>query len=95
MPLGPRLAHDELRSLAVAQIACGGLPVMVPSTLNAGYGSGEPCDLCGQPIETQQVVYEVERRPSLALHVVCYSVWQLECLGRLSERSPAANDPTA
>lgn len=82
MPLGFCLLPDELHSIAVARIADGQLPLTVPPTVYAGYGAGEPCDLCGQPIEPQQVDYEVADEPhhrSWEFHLHCYTVWQREC----------------
>lgn len=91
MPLRPCSSHDELRSLAGARIAGGRLPVMVPTEVSAGYGSGEPCGLCGQPIDPQQVDYEVVDQSldrSWEFHLACYSVWQLECVSRLDHQRP-------
>ncbi len=95
MPFGPRLPHAELRSRAALQINSGNLPLIVPHEVVAGQGAGEPCAVCGQSIERSQTVYEVADSRychALALHVVCYSVWQLECSGRLqsAERQPPA-----
>ena len=89
MPHGPGLSHDELRSKAVEQIEAGQLPVLTPSErLYAGYGSDEPCNLCGEPIGAKQVAYDVNESScarNLIFHVVCYSVWQLECSSRLGQ----------
>lgn len=92
MPLGPGFAHEELRSLAVERIADDRLPVWVPKRVYAGYGSGERCDLCMQPIEREQAAYEADDyRHALVFHVTCYAVWQLECTSRLSSEELATS----
>ncbi|MGH8229553.1 MAG: hypothetical protein ACREU3_16905 [Steroidobacteraceae bacterium] len=51
-----------------------------PGRTWAGHGSGELCDLCHRPIESDQVEYEVELSagagsPVLNLHLDCYERW--------------------
>jgi hypothetical protein len=82
MPLSER--ETELRPLARECIAKGRLPRNPPAKLWGGRGSGELCALCGKPIERDQVEYEVEVSldgtvRTFRFHIVCQSVWQLEC----------------
>lgn len=49
----------------------------------AGYGHGDECSACGQPIEDSEVEYELEfpvlsRRHTVRLHRVCCEVWNAE-----------------
>ena len=91
MPFGPAdLSHDDLRSKAALGIKMGSLPAIVPRELAAGYGAGELCAVCGHRIEHNQTVYEVVDKQcgrTLALHVACFSVWQLEASGAYREET--------
>lgn len=87
MPYGLRIPENDLRSMARQLIAGGQLPVMVAKTITAGYGSGERCRVCEQPVEPQHVAYEVRDIRGGALlvfHIICHSVWQLECASQMS-----------
>jgi hypothetical protein len=46
----------------------------------AGHGSGEVCCVCGNPVESSEVEYEVEHgeRRSLRCHFPCFVAWQEE-----------------
>ncbi len=57
-----------------------GVPYQKPRRTWAGHGSGGLCDLCHQPIEADQIEYEVElpadaRVPVLNMHLGCYERW--------------------
>ena len=74
----------ELRPIARERIASRKLPREAPSQMWGGQGSGEACALCDKPIQPHEVEYEVEAQldgvvQTLRFHVVCQSVWQLEC----------------
>lgn len=74
----------ELRPIARERIATGMLPGALTSHIWAGHGSGALCDLCDQPILSDEVEYEVEDKVGEAVetfrfHMVCQAVWQLEC----------------
>lgn len=76
--------EEELRPIARECIAKGRLPCDTPSKMWGGRGGGEPCALCGKPIERDEVEYEVEvpvdeTVRTFRFHIVCQSVWQLEC----------------
>lgn len=56
------------------------VPYQKPTRTWAGRGTGSFCDLCHQPIEADQVEYEVELPPDsqvpvLNLHLACYEKW--------------------
>ena len=91
MPCGLRISEETLRSLARQRIDAGQLPVIVAHRVSAGYGSGECCCLCAQPVEKHHVAYEVgDSRDGgwLVFHVNCHSVWQFECASRTSSPIP-------
>lgn len=73
MSLAPKpLSWLDARSMNV--------PYRKPRRTWAGHGNGAPCDLCGEPIESDQIEYEVEfsddgRIPALNLHIACFEVW--------------------
>jgi len=56
------------------------VPYQKPARTWAGRGSGAFCDLCQQPIEADQIEYEVElppeaQAPVLNFHLACYEKW--------------------
>jgi hypothetical protein len=61
------------------------LPVMLVTALQAGYGSGQRCAVCDYFIAQSQVEYEVAipQSGTVALHLTCFALWQLECADRL------------
>ena len=72
--------HEEaLRALAREYIANGRLPRTVPGLFWAGSGTGATCDLCGLPIEPEQVEYEftAENGTTFDFHMRCHAIWQL------------------
>jgi len=77
--------EQELRTLARERIAKGELPGEQALRERAlrmwgGYGTGRLCSLCGEPVQGGQIEFEVESgQHSLIFHLVCQSVWQLEC----------------
>ena len=78
----------RLRPIARERIAQKTLPCEVPGQIWGGKGSGKPCSLCDLPIKADQVEYEVELpdvdggNASWLFHIVCQSIWQLECARR-------------
>ncbi|HYM29158.1 MAG TPA: hypothetical protein VET66_13485 [Steroidobacteraceae bacterium] len=78
----PQSAHEqELRALARERIAKGELPGAPASRMWGGDGTGRLCSLCGEPVQPDQIEFEVESHGhSLIFHRVCQSVWQLECV---------------
>lgn len=60
----------------------GRLPVVTPKRILAGYGAGDACAVCDQPITDTQVEYDVEdavQDGRLIFHMRCHAIWQLEC----------------
>ena len=75
----------RLRAIARGRIARGELPCLSPPLrMWGGYGSGRQCVVCDRAIESADVELEVEERVEgrvtlMWFHVVCQSIWQLEC----------------
>jgi hypothetical protein len=83
MPTESQLRDTALRLRVRERIENGRLPMIVPSQIAGGYGSGRVCAACDDPITSSQVEYEVndERNGNrLSFHLGCHVVWQLECL---------------
>lgn len=78
--------EQHLRVMARERIAKGDLPCEPVARIWGGYGTGQLCALCRDPIQRDQIEYEVERMPAgrdnLLFHMICQSVWQLECANR-------------
>ena len=82
MPHGPRIPDDRLRALARERIADGRLPMIFSHSIEAGHGSGAPCCLCEERIESQHIEYDVtdpRDDRQLCFHMACHAIWQLEC----------------
>src|SRR6185312_8901600 len=76
------LAEAELHERAREEIQRGRLPDTSPESIWAGPGSGLPCSVCGDPIQSNQVEYEMSLTSgadSVRFHLPCHTVWQLEC----------------
>jgi hypothetical protein len=76
--------ETKLRRVARDRIAKGQLPRVVPLQMWGGKGTGRLCALCDKAIEPNEMELEVEQRidgglPPLRFHVVCHSLWRLEC----------------
>ena len=78
---GPPISESEIRTIVRQLIETGRLPVLLVHNVDGGYGSERSCRICGEPILTTQVEYEVrEGSPARgAFHMKCYAIWQLEC----------------
>jgi hypothetical protein len=75
--------ETDLRQRARDRIATGQLPNAVPKRMWGGKGSGRSCSLCDTPIGEMEI--EVEERidgktRTFQFHVLCQSLWQLECV---------------
>jgi hypothetical protein len=82
MPTESQLRDGALRESVRQRIENGQLPSYVPNRIEAGYGCGDICVACDQPVTDAQIEYEVEddRNGRLSsFHFGCYVVWQLEC----------------
>ena len=92
MPTEPVLHESELRSRVLQYIADSRLPLMLSSTIYAGYGTGVQCDLCDQPIVADKIEYDVSDANGryMHFHFACHAAWQRECALRLRDSpSPA------
>ncbi len=75
----------RLRGLARGRIERGELPCLSPPLrMWGGYGSGRQCVVCDSVIASAEVELEVEetvegRVTLMWFHVVCQSIWLLEC----------------
>jgi len=91
MPSEPVLPESELRARVLQYIEDGRLPVVLSTTMYAGWGRDVQCDLCNQPIAGDQTEYDVTDPRGgtwLHFHVECHSVWQRECALRLKNFRP-------
>jgi hypothetical protein len=83
-----------LQRTAREGLASGRLPRMHSQSIWGGYGRGDICSLCGEPIRSTEVEFEVPEpedggrhadhwhaAPGTALkfHITCHAIWQLEC----------------
>ncbi len=62
----------------------GRLPRIQSHCIWGGYGKGDTCSLCGEPIRSTEVEFEVPEPEDgtsrgLKFHITCHAVWQLEC----------------
>ena len=65
-------------------LASGRLPRMQSRCIWGGYGRGDICSLCGEPICPSEVEFEVPEPEDGAtrafkFHITCHAIWQLEC----------------
>ncbi len=71
--------HNALRARVAELLASGRLPTVRPASVLASYGGGLSCDLCGVPIGTTQVQYEMQADPmtgrEIRLHWSCHQLW--------------------
>jgi hypothetical protein len=79
-----QLRDTALRLRVRERIEDGRLPVMLPKAISAGYGAGNLCLACDQPITLTQIEYEVDHDVNgspirLRLHLGCHVIWQIEC----------------
>lgn len=84
--------EKELRPIARERITHGRLPLRASSRFWGGFGTGVTCALCDEPIQPEEIEYEVRSidaaAQTLRFHRVCHCAWQLECrrLNRLPRR---------
>ena len=61
----------------------GALPREHPERVSGGYGMGDACDGCGEPIRRAQGVYELDVAAQIyRLHSACYGLWEGELIRR-------------
>ena len=66
-----------MKHIIERKLAAGVLPGRPPVKYWAGFGVGQPCDGCDEPILDTQVEYEVafDAFPTVRLHAVCAEIW--------------------
>jgi hypothetical protein len=71
------------------RLDAGTLPTELPPKMYAGYGQGEPCCVCDEPIHKAQVEYEMDYGGDriFRLHLGCAGLWEAECRRRGHRRS--------
>jgi hypothetical protein len=71
-PQAAKLIRDRLNS--------GRLPCGVPTRMWAGFGTGQSCDGCDEPIVPAQVEYEfiVGDGRTIRFHLGCAGLWEAE-----------------
>jgi hypothetical protein len=78
-----RSLEKELRPIARERIARRQMPREAPTRFWGGFGTGQPCALCEEPIQSDEIEYEVKligaALQTLRFHRVCHYAWQLEC----------------
>src|SRR5215469_5801598 len=90
MTTEPVLHESELRARVIQRLEDGRLPVVLPTRINAAYGTRMPCDLCDRPIAANEVEYEVTDPGSgkrLHFHIACHYAWRRECEHILQRQS--------
>jgi hypothetical protein len=65
-------------------LASGRLPRVHSQCIWGGYGRGDVCSLCGEPIRSNEVEFEVPEDAVAAgmafkFHITCHAAWQIEC----------------
>jgi hypothetical protein len=93
MPTEPVLPENELRLRVLQCIEKGRLRCVMASSIDAGYGTGEQCDVCDQPIAPDKIEYDLtdpHSGESLHFHVACHAAWQRECARRLKDSRSTA-----
>lgn len=87
----PLTHHElELEKTALDLIRRRLLPAEVPKSIWAFPGTGKPCSLCGQAIDSMEMEYELEAPVdggtpnTFRFHLRCHALWQLE-VARLTE----------
>ena len=66
---------------AVIAISSGRLPYTSNLRVWGGRGSGKPCDLCAQPVDSSESEIELDGADGGArFHVRCHSAWLHACL---------------
>ncbi len=78
------LTESELMRRARERIDDGRFPVVMPSSISAGYATGSVlCALCDLEILADRAMYEIDDPRGLdkvlTFHFACYVIWQREC----------------
>jgi len=76
--------EQRLQQAARVCLASGRLPRVQSQCIWGGYGRGDVCSLCGEPIRSHEVEFEVPEgtwgmHSAFKFHITCHDAWQLEC----------------
>ena len=105
-PMWPKGKSDRtmprelyLQRTARECLANGRLPRIRSECIWGGYGQGDTCSLCGEPIRSTEVEFEIpepaegtwQAAPgtTFRFHITCHAVWQSEC----ADEEQAAGTP--
>jgi hypothetical protein len=77
-----------MNNIIERKVAAGSLPDRPPVKNWAGFGVGQPCNGCDEPILDTQGEYEVafDAFPTVRMHAVCAEIWS----GLVAHAGPAA-----
>lgn len=69
---------DRRAGQVAERLADGRLPKRRSATMWATFGTGKPCDGCGEPIRATEVEHEVEFEGGglLRFHAACLTLWE-------------------
>ena len=78
------MAYDgHLHAQAHDAILARRVPSERPERVLAGPGLGEACAICGHPVSSEQIGYDVETErtghSTIQLHVHCFAAWARAC----------------
>jgi hypothetical protein len=85
--------EQDLRAQARKAICSKALPRREPDHTFGGPGNGGPCPVCGAPLGTADMVFDLEfdiaggRTVDCQVHVRCFAAWEYE-REHLSEQDP-------
>ena len=80
------MPEHSLAARVRESITANALPRGKPVKTWVGYGSGRPCDGCGERIHRIQIQYELEMadHTTFRLHTGCHGLWLGEMIRRRS-----------
>ena len=94
--------NDEiaLRGKIREAIRAGKLPTQAPERMWAGPGGGLPCLLCGEPVQRDEIEYELvfaqgadAKAVSQHVHGQCFAAWEIERRQAADAATPRATGP--
>ena len=97
MPTESQLQDAALRAFIRQRLEDGLLPLTLSKTIAIGYGSGNKCLACDQPVTIEQIEYQAfgpRYGAALCLHWGCHVLWQLECVARIRKQRPGSREDT-
>jgi hypothetical protein len=76
-----------LRQKVREAIKTGTLPRSLPERTWGGRGTGACCTICGEPVQRDEVEFELEfargngngGRDNVRVHLRCFAAWEIEC----------------